>query len=268
MEVLYNASVDKNELGDVQGIFAAARDVTTLRHIERELKAAHEKLELRVQERTNELRRTNKALESEITERKEAEKLIEQKTHQLEITNSELESFSYSVSHDLRAPLRAIDGYARMILRDHAHQFDLESKRRFELIRNNTQIMGKLIDDLLSFSRLGRQDINMTRLDMESLINDTWKELQIINPERLLNIKIDEIPPARGDRTLIRQVYTTLFSNAIKYTKSKDNALIEAGGFTKAEENIYYVKDNGIGFDMKYYDKLFGVFQRLHSPDD
>ena len=267
-EVLYNASLYKNEAGEVQGIFAAARDITELRRIEKELKQAHNELELRVKERTKELQRANEALQSEITERKEIEKLIELRTKLLEATNKELESFSYSVSHDLRAPLRAIDGYTRMILRDQRDKLNDDAKRKFDLIRSNTQIMGKLIDDLLSFSRLGRLELNMSKLDMESLVNDVWMELQIINPDRKIDLKIKDIPPGWGDRTLIKQVYSNLLSNAVKYTKFKDKAYMETGGYRERDENIYYIKDNGVGFDMEYYDKLFGVFQRLHSADD
>jgi PAS domain S-box-containing protein len=267
-EVLYNASLYKNENGEVQGIFAAARDITELRRIEKALKTAHDELELRVKERTTELQKANEALTSEIKERKDVEKLIELRTGLLEMTNKELESFSYSVSHDLRAPLRAIDGYARMILRDQSDKFPDDAKRKFDLIRSNTQMMGKLIDDLLSFSRLGRLEINMSKLDMEGLVNDIWMELQIINPDRKIDFRIKNIPLGRGDRTLVKLVYSNLLSNAVKYTKFKDKAYVETGGYTEGDENIYYIKDNGVGFDMKYYDKLFGVFQRLHSADD
>jgi light-regulated signal transduction histidine kinase (bacteriophytochrome) len=164
--------------------------------------------------------------------------------------------------------LRAIDGYTRMILRDQRDKLNDDSKRKFDLIRSNTQMMGKLIDDLLSFSRLGRTDINMTRLDMEGLVNDVWKELQIINPERKINLQKKNIPVGRGDRNLIKLVYSNLLSNAIKYTKSRGKVYIETGGYSEGFENIYYIKDNGVGFDMEYYDKLFGVFQRLHSTDE
>lgn len=267
-EVLYNATLYKNEAGQVQGIFAAARDVTQLRRVEKELMQAHNELEQRVRERTKELQIANEALQSEILERKEVEKLIELRTRLLEVTNKELESFSYSVSHDLRAPLRAIDGYTRMILRDQRDKLDDDAKRKFDLIRSNTQMMGKLIDDLLSFSRLGRLELNMSKLDMESLVNDVWMELKIINPDRNIDFIVKDIPPGWGDRNLIKQVYSNLLSNAVKYTKLKDTGSIETGGYTDDHENIYYIKDNGVGFDMDYYDKLFGVFQRLHSADD
>ena len=267
-EVLYNASLYKNEAGKVQGVFAAARDVTALRRIEQALQTAHDELELRVRERTNDLQNTNDALQSEIRERKEVEKLVAFRTKMLEVTNKDLESFSYSVSHDLRAPLRAIDGYSRMIQRDQRDQLSADAKRKFDLIRSNTQMMGKLIDDLLSFSRLGRQEINMSGLDMEDLVHDVWKELEIINPDRKMDFKTGDIRPGRGDRTLIKLVYSNLLSNAVKYTRFKVRTCIETGGYPEGDEMVYYVRDNGVGFDMEYYDKLFGVFQRLHSADD
>ena len=267
-EVLYHATLYKNEAGDVQGIFAAARDVTELRRMTKELREAHDELELRVKERTEELLKANNALQSEIQERKEVEKLIEFRTKLLEVTNKELESFTYSVSHDLRAPLRAIDGYARMILRDQKDRLNDEAKRKFDLIRSNSQMMGQLIDDLLSFSRLGRLDINMSKLDMEGLVGDIRMELQVITPDRTIDFKMNSIPPGWGDRTLIKQVYSNLLSNAVKYTRFKKEACIETGGYREGNETIYYIRDNGVGFNMEYYDKLFGVFQRLHNADD
>jgi len=210
----------------------------------------------------------NEALQAEIKERKQAEKLLEERTAQLEAANKELESFSYSVSHDLRNPLRAIDGYSRTILKNQGDKFDEDTRSRFNCIRRNTQMMGMLIDDLLSFSRLGRADINMSDLDMEDLVHEAWKELQVINPNRQINLTNNNVPPGRGDRTLIKQVYANLLSNAVKFTKNVKDAHIEAGGYSEGNENVYYVKDDGVGFDMNYYDKLFGVFQRLHSEDD
>jgi len=210
----------------------------------------------------------NEALQAEIRERKQAEKLLEERTIQLEAANKELESFCYSVSHDLRNPLRAIDGYSRTILKNQGDKFDEDTRSRFNRIRRNTQMMGELIDDLLSFSRLGRAEINMSDLDMEDLVCEVWKELQVINPNRQLNLTNNNVPPGRGDRTLIKQVYANLLSNAVKFTKNVKDAYIEAGGYSEGNENVYYVKDNGVGFDMNYYDKLFGVFQRLHSDDD
>lgn len=239
-EVLYNATDYRDEAGNVLGVFASARDITELRTVQRALQKSHDELERRVEERTAEL----------------------------ETANKELESFSYSVSHDLQAPLRAIDGYARMILRDHTDQFDEDTKQKFGTIRSSAQMMGQLISDLLAFSRLGRQEIIPSKLDMGGLLNDAWKELQMIQPERKIILDAQEMPPAFGDRTLIKQVLLNLLSNAIKFTKYRDCAKIEAGGYADGKQVVYYIIDNGVGFDMTYHDKMFGVFQRLHSSDE
>ncbi len=204
----------------------------------------------------------------DITTRKKAEDGLKERTAQLEAANKELDSFSYSVSHDLRAPLRAIDGYSRMILKKEGDKFDEETTRKFNAIRSNTQMMGQLIDDLLTLSRVGKKLMSLSNLDMDAIVRDVWKELEIINPEKDLKLTIRSIPPGYGDATLIKQVYFNLLANAVKFTKCRDQALIEAGGYSEGNENVYYVKDNGTGFDMAYYDKLFGIFQRLHSVDD
>ncbi|MGZ6275604.1 MAG: PAS domain S-box protein [Syntrophales bacterium] len=203
----------------------------------------------------------------DISERKQAEEELNKHTAQLEEMNRELESFCYSVSHDLRAPLRAIDGYARLILTKQADNFDEETLNKFNVIRKSTHMMGQLIDDLLTFSRLGRQYMSIIELDMDALMRDAWKELEVINPDRNMRLIVKAIPAGHGDRTLIKQVCINLLSNAIKFTKYRDAADIEAGGYANEKENVYFVRDNGVGFDMEYYDKLFGVFQRLHSAD-
>ncbi len=210
------------------------------------------------------------AIESirDITERKQAEEELRKRTAQLEELNRELESFSYSVSHDLRAPLRAIDGYARMILKKQADKFDEETLNKFNVIRSSTRMMGQLIDDLLTFSRLGRQHMSVSELDMDALMKDAWKELEVINPDRNMRLTVENIPAGYGDRALIKQVCINLLSNAIKFTKYRDCAKIQAGGYKDGNQFVYYVIDNGIGFDMAYHDKMFGVFQRLHSNED
>ncbi len=207
-------------------------------------------------------------LEREITERKQAEQALAEYTQKLEEANKELESFSYSVSHDLRAPLRAVDGYARMILKKQGDKFDEDTIRKFNDIRLNTQMMGRLIDDLLAFSRLSRKDMSTSELNMVDLIRDVWKELNNINPDRKMNLIVKNTPLGYGDGALVRQVYFNLLSNAVKFTKLQDCAHIEVGGYNEGNEDAFYVKDNGVGFDMKYYDKLFGVFQRLHNNPD
>ena len=201
----------------------------------------------------------------DITGIKQAELALKERTAKLEEINKELESFSYSISHDLRAPLRAIDGYARMLLKKHGHEFDEDSTRKFNVIRSNTQMMGKLIEDILTLSRVGRTKMSIVNLEMEGIIKDVWKELETINPERNMTLTIQAMPSAYGDRTLIKQVYANLLANAVKFTKYKDPAQIEAGGYIDGDDHVYYIKDNGVGFDMAYYDKLFGIFQRLHN---
>ena len=203
-----------------------------------------------------------------ITDRKQAEDLLLKKTKQLEATNKELESFSYTVSHDLRAPLRAIDGYARMILTKHAGKFDDDALNKFNVIRKSAQMMGQLIDDLLAFSRLGRTQLSKSKLDMDTLIREVWKDMTGNEMERHIDFRILELPPGLGDQGLIRQVLTNILANAFKFTKVRQEAMIEAGGYIKNSESVYYVRDNGAGFDMSYYGKLFGVFQRLHSHEE
>ena len=200
----------------------------------------------------------------DITDRKRGEEALE-RARQLENINKELDSFSYSVSHDLRAPLRAIDGYTRMILKKEGDRFEADTRDKFQVIRSNVQKMNQLIDDLLDFSRLAKSDLSVAKLDMEGLFLDAWQELQRANPDRGMTLKIDKLPQCMGDRNLMIQVCVNILSNAVKFTKVRDNALIEAGGYLERNECVYFVKDNGVGFDMSYHDKLFGVFQRLHG---
>lgn len=215
----------------------------------------------------------------DITERKLAEKEIERlhagleqlvrdRTAQLEASNKELEAFSYSVSHDLRAPLRAIDGFSRMLLDDYTDKLDAEGRRRLNVIRDSTQKMGQLIDDLLAFSRMGRQEMTHSDIDMAGLASAVGEELRTATPERILHFTVNTLSPARGDQSMIRQVFTNLLSNAVKFTRPRETAIIEVGGRAEEGENVYYVRDNGVGFDMQYVNKLFGVFSRLHSVEE
>ena len=208
------------------------------------------------------------SLKATMVSRDELEQRVVERTAQLEVANKELEAFSYSVSHDLRAPLRAIDGFSRVILEDYTDKFDEEGKRILNVIRSNTQKMGQLIDDLLVFSRLGRQEIRISDIDMEKLANTVYEEVKITVPHRDVQFNIRTLSPAQGDKAMIRQVLVNLLSNAVKFTRPKDIAVIEVGGSNKENEHIYYMKDNGVGFDMQYANKLFGVFQRLHSTEE
>jgi signal transduction histidine kinase len=196
------------------------------------------------------------------------EELVSQRTAELVALNKELESFSYSVSHDLRAPLRAIDGFSRILLEDYTDKIDDEGKRLLNIVRNNTQKMSQLIDDLLAFSRVGRQEIRHSNIDMDKLAKTLFKELKLTVPERELQFNVKTPPAIHGDQAMIRQVFVNLLSNSIKFTRPKENAIIEVGGSNEADENVYYVKDNGVGFDMRYVNKLFGVFQRLHNSEE
>jgi len=155
-----------------------------------------------------------------------------------------------------------------MILRKEGVRFDEETRRRFQVIRDSAEAMGRLIDDLLDFSRLSRQEMTKANIDMEELIRDSWKELVTINPDRAMTLKMEPMPVALGDQALIRHVYSNLVGNAVKFTRIREAAVIEAGSMIKGNETVYYIRDNGIGFDMKYCDKLFGVFQRLHTQEE
>jgi len=185
---------------------------------------------------------------------------------ELERKNKELESFSYTVSHDLRAPLRAIDGYARMIEEDYGGRLDDEGHRLLAVVRASTARMGRLIDDLLSFSRLGRKALDLVPVNMTALAEEVAAELRRASPRA--RVEIGALPAAVGDAALLRQVWGNLVGNALKYSTKRDSPRIEIGGRTDGRECVYWVRDNGVGFDMRYYDKLFGVFQRLHGEHE
>ena len=204
----------------------------------------------------------------DITERKRAERTLKEQALQLEEVNKELESFSYSVSHDLRAPLRGIDGYLRMILRKQGDNYDEETKQLFDKVRDRTKVMDHLIDDLLALSKLSKEDLEVRIIDMSELIERVWKEQQQAHPDRNMTLKMNPLPSGLGDKSLLMQAVVNILSNAVKFTKVRDAALIEVGGYELKDEVIYHVKDNGVGFDMQYHDKLFGAFQRLHSADE
>ena len=203
----------------------------------------------------------------DVTDHEQAEMALKKKTQQLEDANKELESFSYSVSHDLKAPLRAIDGYSRIFVKKYGSTLDEDATRLINVIRGNTEKMGLLIDDLLSFSKVLRNEMSASAIDMETLAGEVWKEIQAINQGREFEVRIAKLLPGFGDRPLIRQVLVNLFSNAAKFTKDRKPAIIELNSYCESDKIVYCLKDNGIGFDMAYHDKLFGVFQRLHGQE-
>ncbi|HEY5748716.1 MAG TPA: ATP-binding protein [Chryseolinea sp.] len=193
------------------------------------------------------------------------EQRVAERTAELEASNKELESFSYSVSHDLRAPIRSIHGYANILQEEYASVLDVEAIRLIHTILRNSKRMGQLIDDLLAFSRLGRKELMRFEISVQDIVHTVVEEYKIIEGDRPMEIKIEKLPNAFADLTTLRQVWINLVSNALKYSRDRERSVVEIGSFEKDHALVYYIKDNGAGFDMKYYDKLFGVFQRLHS---
>ena len=359
--VVYNASVYRDEAGQVIGVFAAARDITAQKRAEAELRQMSHLIDLArdaifIRGRDGTIRSWNRGAEqmygwsgeealghisydllgtrfpvslaeledrlardgswegvlihsrrdgaqivvasrqvldreergeptvvlemnSDITERKRAddelrrlkgelEERVVIRTAQLEAANKELESFAYSVSHDLRAPLRAIDGFCQILVTEHAPGLDGEPRRYLQRVSENTRKMGRLIDELLQFSRLGRQAMTRQPVAMADLVRQCLEELQGEREGREVEVMLGELPPCRADAALLTQVWLNLLANALKFTRSRAVARIEAGSFARDGETVYFVRDNGVGFDMAYADKLFGVFQRLHRQED
>ena len=190
------------------------------------------------------------------------------RTAQVEAANKDLEAFTYSVSHDLRAPLRTIDGFSQILVDDYGPKLEPECRRYLGLVRRGAQVMGQLIDDLLAFSQLGRQVMAKSSVSMAEVVRDAIASLGGQSAGRQVSFKVGELAPCEGDPALLKQVWVNLLSNALKYTRTRPEALIEIDSHEESGETVYRVKDNGAGFDMRCVDKLFNVFQRLHPKEE
>jgi signal transduction histidine kinase len=198
----------------------------------------------------------------------ELEQRVLDRTAELRAANQELEAFSYSISHDLRAPLRSITGFSHILLEDYAPQLPDEAQHYLNIVDNSAQQMGQLIDDLLTFSRLGRGELTKQLVPPADLVRQVIEELHAERVGRQVEIKLGDLPPCFGERTMLKQIFVNLLGNALKYSRQRDVAQIEVGCQEDAGEQVYFVKDNGAGFDMQYAHKLFGVFQRLHRAEE
>jgi signal transduction histidine kinase len=253
--------------------FTIRRDFAGRKRAQEDLREAKEQLEVRVRDRTAELAQLNVELEQRVFER----------TAQLQAANQELEAFSYSVSHDLRSPLRTIDGFSKAVLEEYGSQLPPQAQHDMQSVRDGAQQMGALIDDLLTFSRLSRQPLNRRTMDTGQLVGQCLEELRPQTQGRQIELRVAELPTCWGDPSLLKQVWINLLSNALKYSSKREPAIIEVGTIaaptsgavvdapsaTSTKDQIAYsVRDNGVGFDMRYASKLFGVFERLHRAED
>jgi light-regulated signal transduction histidine kinase (bacteriophytochrome) len=204
----------------------------------------------------------------DITERKRHESMLQEKNIQLQAAVNELDAFSYSVSHDLRAPLRAIDGFSQILLKQCGSSLPEEAREYLRLVRDNTTRMGCLIDDLLAFARLGRQTLSRQRVATGAIIKQVLEEARQQAGGRSVSVSVGDTPPVWGDPAMLRQVFVNLIDNAFKYTRIRAQPVIDIGSQAVDGEQVFFVRDNGAGFDMQYADKLFGVFQRLHRAED
>jgi DNA-binding response OmpR family regulator len=257
----------------IEGINAGADDYIA-KSSEFEVLKARLRAQLRRKQIEDEHRQVREQLlqrELEAAQARAALELAETRSRllaDLEKKNQELEAFSYSVSHDLRAPLRAIAGYSQILLEDHIDRLDDEGKRVLHVILESTSKMAQLIDDLLEFARVGRTEMKFTLVDMTLLAHSVVQDLLATCRERKIRASVGSLPCYFGDQALLRQVLTNLIGNSFKYTRSRDHAQIEVEGRAETDENLYLVRDNGVGFEMDYAHKLFGIFQRLHSSDE
>jgi signal transduction histidine kinase len=244
-----------------------------------QLRQAHNELEMRVQQRTEELAVVNESLQAEIVERQRVEEEIrrlnsaleqrvEERTAALVTANQELETFTYSIAHDLRAPLRQIHGYAQILQDEFAADFSEQARHYFSRIQNRGESMGRMVDDLLKLFGIAKQELTHESIPLDALVDEVLTELKTESNGRSIEWRIGRLPIVSGNRGLIKQVFANLLSNAVKYTRPRQPAIIEVGQNETPQGFTIFVKDNGVGFDMKHVGKLFGIFQRLHHSED
>lgn len=264
--IIFQSAEMKERQSIMKGFEEGAVDYLA-KPLDPELTKAKVSVLLKIQMQKKELIEKNNSLEKAEAEITKLNGELEKKIAELEIANKEMESFSYSVSHDLRAPIRSLEGYSKILIEDYASTMDAEANRVLQIIRNNARKMDTLINDLLEFSRLGKKELQKSSINTEQLVRNIVNEISpVVNNHA--KVQFHSLPPANADYTLIKQVWVNLISNGLKYSAKKKEPLIEIGSHSQASETVYYVKDNGAGFDMQYANKLFGVFQRLHKPTE
>ena len=270
----YSVQVTK-ENNTITGAVITFQDVSEKWKAREELEKLTNSLEKQVKKRTSELaeklqslNKSQQAMLYMIEDLNQITSELKTKKTQLEISNAELEAFTYSVSHDLRAPLRAIDGFSAFLLEDYYDQLDEEGKRLIHVIRTNTKKMDQLITDLLNLSRISRSELNCTEVNMHKMASEIFYEIATEDQKNTFTLHIKDLPPAFADSRLIRQVWLNLIDNALKYSSQSPQKYIEIGAENTQTTVTYYIKDKGAGFNPKYIDKLFGVFQRLHGEEE
>jgi PAS domain S-box-containing protein len=254
-----------SEDGSIREWVGTCIDITERKKAEEEIFRLNAELGKKVAERTNELRKSQLALLNLVEDMNQNTKKIDIANRALEATNKELESFSYSVSHDLRAPLRGMDGFSKTLLEDYSDKLDATGKNYLERIRAGTQRMGLLIDDLLKLSRVNRVEFKRESVDLSKMVRTMLLTVRKNNPARDVKVSIQKDIIIDGDGHLLEIAITNLIDNAWKFTGKTKNARIEFGTLLKDGKTVMFIRDNGVGFDMTYVDKLFGAFQRLHT---
>jgi len=273
IELLVHPRFDSN--GNIECYFAFVIDITERKNTEEELTKHREHLEELINERTVELEEKTKKIEESqqaltylMEDVNESRAELDVLNKQLQAANKELEAFSYSVSHDLRAPLRNIDGFSQILLEDYSDILDKQGQHYLQRVRAGTQNMGQLIDDMLSLSRSGRHHMDKKTINMESIVREVYNSLENELKDRKVDLVVHECPPAIADSHLVKIVFTNLLTNALKFTRIREHAKIETSSMTEDGHTVFFIKDNGTGFDMKYADKLFIPFQRLHRAEE